>query len=180
MHFPMAWRILEDLLFLDTEPELPVSVGVIDTVFSTQTPDLHYGGALYAFTEQELRKSIAKEKEDSKPYKQKVHGTHVAGIIGSDGYTHSGVDGAYPYAWHRKIMTNVSRLFLLSEWGAEAAEEDGYKEDDAEHGGVDIEVFGDAAAHAGDAAVGGAAGQTAIVVVVFHNAKFVLNTKTKH
>ena len=122
MHFPMAWRILEDLLFLDTEPELPVSVGVIDTVFSTQTPDLHYGGALYAFTEQELRESIAKEKEDSKPYKQKVHGTHVAGIIGSDGYTKSGIDGVYPYAWHRKIMTDVSRLFLLSEWGAEAAE----------------------------------------------------------
>lgn len=124
MHFPMAWHIFEDILFLDTEPELPVSIGVIDTVFSTQTPDLHYGGALYAFTEKELRESIAKEKKDSDPYNQKVHGTHVAGIIGSDGYTKSGVDGAYPYAWHRKIMTDVSRLFLLSDWGAVAVEEE--------------------------------------------------------
>ena len=61
---------------------------------------------------------------------------------------------------------------------AEASAEEGDEEDDADHRGVDIKVFGDAAAHAGDVAVGGAAGQTTIavvvvVIVVLHNSKLV-------
>ena len=59
---------------------------------------------------------------------------------------------------------------------ADETEEDGYQEEDADYSGVDVEVSGDAAADTGDAAVGGAAGEATVAVVVFHWSVFFTTT----
>ena len=51
---------------------------------------------------------------------------------------------------------------------AEGPAEQGEEEDDADHDGVDVQIIGYAATDAGNAAVGGATGQTTIAVVFHH------------
>ncbi len=59
---------------------------------------------------------------------------------------------------------------------AECPAEQGEEEDDADHRGIDIQILGQTATDAGNAAVGGGAGQTTVTVVVFHMVCFLLES----